>query len=61
MKLREAFPNATQLEVEDPSHAFYLGRELHKASLAVQLGKQYIQEQPLRWGYINRENSDQME
>jgi dihydropteroate synthase-like protein len=47
-----------QLEVEDPSHAFYLGRELYKASLAVQLGKQYIQEQPLRWGYINREKQD---
>jgi dihydropteroate synthase-like protein len=45
-----------QLEVDDPSHAFYLGRELYKASLAVQLGKKYIQEQPLRWGYINRED-----
>ena len=47
-----------QLEVADPSHAFYLGRELYKASLALQLGKQYIQEQPLRWGYINRETPD---
>jgi dihydropteroate synthase-like protein len=47
-----------QLEVADPSHAFYLGRELYKASLAVQLGKKYIQEQPLRWGYINRETPE---
>ncbi|MGE5221118.1 MAG: DUF6513 domain-containing protein [Omnitrophica WOR_2 bacterium] len=48
-----------QLEVADASHAFYLGRELYKASLAVQLGKKYIQEQPLRWGYLNRETPDQ--
>jgi dihydropteroate synthase-like protein len=47
-----------QLEVADPSHAFYLGRELYKASLALQLGKKYIQEQPLRWGYLNREAQD---
>jgi dihydropteroate synthase-like protein len=47
-----------QLEVSDPSHAYYLGRELYKASLAVQLGKKYIQEQSLRWGYLNREAQD---
>lgn len=41
-----------QLEVEDPSHAFYLGKELMKARLALLLGKTYIQEQPLRWGYL---------
>ncbi len=43
-----------QLEVQEASHAFYLGRELYKASLAVQLGKEYMQEQPLRWGYLSR-------
>lgn len=41
-----------QLGVTDPGHAFYLGRELMKASLALQLGKNYRQEQPLRWGYL---------
>jgi dihydropteroate synthase-like protein len=41
-----------QLGVETPSHAFYLGRELMKARLALLLGKTYIQEQPLRWGYL---------
>lgn len=41
-----------QLGVEDPSHAFYLGKELMKARLALLLGKTYIQEQPLRWGYL---------
>jgi dihydropteroate synthase len=33
--------------------AFYLGRELQKASLALQLGKKYVQEQDLRWGYLS--------
>jgi dihydropteroate synthase-like protein len=47
-----------QLGVEDASHAFYLGKELQKASLAVQLGKKYIQEQDLRWGYLSHEDSE---
>jgi dihydropteroate synthase-like protein len=42
-----------QLEINDPSHAFYLGRELEKACLAVQLGKKYTQESNLRWGYLS--------
>jgi dihydropteroate synthase-like protein len=41
-----------QLDVETPSHAFYLGKELMKARLALLLGKTYVQEQPLRWGYL---------
>jgi hypothetical protein len=41
-----------QLGVEDPGHAFYLGKELMQARLALLLGKTYIQEQPLRWGYL---------
>jgi dihydropteroate synthase len=40
------------LPVEDPGHAFYLGKELMKAWLALHLGKTYVQEQPLRWGYL---------
>ena len=43
-----------QLNVEDASQAFYLGRELHKALLAVQLGKKYVQEEDLRWGYLSQ-------
>jgi len=43
----------SQLGVEDASHAFYLGRELHKAALAVRLGKKYTQEAELRWGYLS--------
>jgi dihydropteroate synthase-like protein len=42
-----------QLGVEEPGHAFYLGRELAKAQLALQLGKSYHQDRPLRWGYLS--------
>ena len=41
-----------QLAVDDPAHAFYLGKELAKASLAVALGKTYRQEGVLSWGYL---------
>jgi dihydropteroate synthase-like protein len=43
-----------QLGVEDASHAFYLGKELQKAILAVRLGKKYTQEEELRWGYLGK-------
>ena len=41
-----------QLDVTDAAHAFYLGRELARASLAVTLGKTYRQEGALSWGYL---------
>jgi dihydropteroate synthase-like protein len=41
-----------QLHVTEPAHAFYLGKELAKASLAVTLGKTYRQEGTLSWGYL---------
>jgi dihydropteroate synthase-like protein len=41
-----------QLDVEEPAHAFYLGKELARASLAVTLGKTYRQEGALSWGYL---------
>jgi dihydropteroate synthase len=44
-----------RLGVEDPSHAFYLGWEMMKASLALQLGKNYTQDRALRWGFLTRE------
>ena len=46
------------LPVQDPSHAFYLGKELMKAWLALRLGKTYVQEQPLRWGYLTPEGAE---
>ena len=41
-----------QLGVEEATHAFYLGRELMKAKLAITLGKTYRQEGALAWGYL---------
>ncbi len=41
-----------RLDVDDPAHAFYLGKELAKARLAVTLGKTYRQEGALSWGYL---------
>jgi len=41
-----------QLEVSEATHAFYLGRELSKAKLAISLGKTYRQEGALQWGYL---------
>jgi dihydropteroate synthase len=42
----------SQLGVDEPTHAFYLGRELTKAKLAITLGKTYRQEGALSWGYL---------
>jgi dihydropteroate synthase-like protein len=38
----------------DPSHAFYLGYEMAKAVTALTLGKNYVQDQALRWGFLTR-------
>lgn len=46
----ELFPG---LDVrEDGPHAFYLGVELARAQIAWQLGKRYMQDQPLAWGCV---------
>ena len=45
-----------QLAAADPkldaSHAFYLGYEFAKAVTALTLGKNYTQDQALRWGFL---------
>lgn len=41
-----------QLDVQEATHAFYLGKELMKAKLAISLGKSYRQEGHLSWGYL---------
>jgi dihydropteroate synthase-like protein len=38
----------------DPAHAFYLGYEMAKAMTALTLGKNYVQDQALRWGFLTR-------
>jgi len=42
----------SKLAIKDADHAFYMGNELERAELALKLGKRYIQEQPLGWGYL---------
>jgi dihydropteroate synthase-like protein len=41
-----------QLGVDEATHAFYLGKELMKATIARGLRKNYRQESPLDWGYM---------
>ena len=41
-----------RLGVDEPAHAFYLGKELMKATIARALRKNYRQESPLDWGYM---------
>lgn len=48
----ELFDQFTKECPVDPSHAFYLGYELAKAVTALTLGKQYTQDQALRWGFL---------
>ncbi len=46
-----AFELWPQLGLEqDAAHAFYMGVELAHAQIAWQLGKRYVQDQPLEWG-----------
>jgi len=43
------FARLSALENDAP-HAFYMGVELARAQLALQLGKRYVQDEPLSWG-----------
>ena len=48
---KDAYEFFPALGVErDGAHAFYLGIELSRAQIAWQLGKRYVQDQPLDWG-----------
>jgi dihydropteroate synthase-like protein len=46
------FTQMSEREAIDPAHAFYLGYEMAKAAVALILGKNYVQDQPLRWGFL---------
>jgi dihydropteroate synthase-like protein len=48
----ELFEEMSRRQEIDPSHAFYLGYELAKAVTALALGKDYVQDQALRWGFL---------
>jgi dihydropteroate synthase-like protein len=57
---QDAFELWPQLGLEgDAAHAFYMGVELANAQTAFQLGKRYVQDQPLDWGCaVEREAQD---
>jgi dihydropteroate synthase-like protein len=46
------FEEMVKQEPVDPAHAFYLGYEMAKAVTALTLGKNYVQDQALRWGIL---------
>lgn len=48
----ELFDQFSRDATLDAGHAFYLGYELSKAVTALTLGKQYRQDQALRWGFL---------
>ncbi len=49
------FAQMQQQDAIDPAHAFYLGYEMAKAVTALTLGKNYVQDQALRWGFLSVE------
>jgi hypothetical protein len=53
----ELFDQATGSESDhgrqiDAGHAFYLGYEMARAEMALHLGKQYTQDEPMNWGLL---------
>jgi dihydropteroate synthase-like protein len=48
----ELFRQMQEREEIDSAHAFYLGYEMAKAVTALTLGKNYVQDQALRWGFL---------
>src|SRR6185503_20985088 len=59
--LFEEMAAADPRTIGDPSHAFYLGFEMQKALTALTLGKEYRQDQPLRWGFLTRQEASHLE
>lgn len=58
---RDPFDLFPGLGVEaDGAHAFYLGYELAKAEIALQLGKRYAQDNPLDWGVAADKRSEDL-
>jgi dihydropteroate synthase-like protein len=53
---QEIFP---QLGIKDVGQVFYLGKELMKAKIALDLKKKYIQEHDLNWGYLSNPEEPQ--
>jgi dihydropteroate synthase-like protein len=49
------------MKVTDPAHAFYLGYEMAKAVTALTLGKNYVQDEALCWGFLTVEEEPPLE
>jgi dihydropteroate synthase-like protein len=58
---RDPFALFEAMGVEDAAHAFYLGYEMAKAVTALTLGKNYVQDQALRWGFLTVEEESHLE
>ena len=59
---RDPFELWPQLGLEaDAGHAFYMGVELARAQIAWQLGKRYVQDQPLDWGCAVERAADDLQ
>jgi hypothetical protein len=59
---QDAFALWPQLKLEDDAaHAFYMGVELARAETAWQLGKRYVQDQPLDWGVAVKRSAADVE
>jgi len=50
----ELFRQVLARQPIDPAHAFYLGYEMAKAVTALTLGKNYVQDQALHWGFLTK-------
>jgi dihydropteroate synthase-like protein len=57
----ELFAQLARREALAPDHAFYLGYEMAKAVLALTLGKNYTQDQPLDFGFLTRPETSHRE
>jgi dihydropteroate synthase len=41
-----------EMGISDPNHAFYIGRELQKAAIAMRLKRDYVQDDEIHWGVL---------
>jgi dihydropteroate synthase-like protein len=56
----ELFAQMSSRASIDLAHAFYLGYEMAKAVTALTLGKNYVQDRALRWGFLTRPETDHL-
>jgi len=54
----DIFPELELIQ-DDAPHAFYMGVELARAQIALQLGKKYMQDEELDWGASSSKRTDE--